>query len=603
MKPRLRLDGFFDIECANWDRFVCGAIYRPIDGVKIVRTLDDLVDELLRRGGMYWTWNGGKYDTLAVAEKLRERGINATCRMSGSSVSRLVAGHLQILDAHALIPMPLDEATGLIGRAAAKLPWPCRCDDNCGGYCRIDTRLDLAMMADLLGYCSQDAIDGYDVVAAVLTRFASVGMELRGTLGGTAWETARRWADLPVAKWRSELWRFAREGYFGGRVIVARPKATAGTHHDLSAAYPAALAATSVPVGDPVEAAGRRARLAFDRGIPGIYRARVIVPDGMWIPPLPMRLADDSITYATGKLRGTWTQPELAGAIERGVKLHAIDECLAWPDGAQRILSGPVKRWYGYRIEAGKDTAWGKLWRLIANSVTGKLAEQPERGSIVINPSTIKYCDGVCERSRRFGCTRGYCTERCGSYKQLDPDGRVFNVPYYRIGESAHIHWAAYLTATTRMEVGSMIDVVGHDLVYSDTDSIWTVGRRPFPEGDDMGHWAFKHAWTDFSCLAPKVYRYVDPSTGEVVCRVAGAPRVDDARWVAGQSYDARGVYTLREAAATGDLFQRRDHERKLPEPHGWYGDRRLETSEGVTYPAPYGEAEKEKRRARNGAG
>lgn len=622
----VRLDGVFDIECASWDRMVCGALYRPIDGTTMVRTPDELCDLLLRRGGWWWTWNGGRYDTLRVAETLRARGATVTCRMSGSSISRLVCGNLQILDATALIPMGLEDAAELAGLVAPELGWQCQCGEDCGGYCRIRSRgMDLAELAELRGYCAEDARVAYEVIAAVLTRFAGVGMELRGTLGGTAWETARKWAALPVATckrctenprpascaghWRSEVWRQVRRAYFGGRTTVIRPWAKIGTHHDLSSAYPAALASTALPVGAPVEAAGRRARIAYERGIAGVYQARVMVDEATFLPPLPVRNPDDSTSYPIGEIEGSWTLLELQAAELAGARILDLEECVAWPDGTQRILSGPIQRWYGLRLADGKAGAWGDLWRLVCNALPGKFAEQPERSSVAINPRQIRYCNPASKRSRRFGCTHDYCTERCGSYKQLDNAGAIFAVPYYRIGESAHVHWAAYTTSVTRIDLHRQCLAVGRDLVYTDTDSIWTTGRRPWPEGDELGEWAFKHRWADFSCLAPKVYRYVDvcgsecEDHGRVICRVAGAPDVSDVRWKPGQAIDSRrGVLTLREGAKVDNLFKARRRGGRLPDPlgegGGWWGDRRLRADEGVTYPVRHGESKTQEGRA-----
>jgi hypothetical protein len=592
----IHLDGFLDIECANWDKMVCGALYRPIDGTTMVRTPDKLVDELMRRGGTWWAWGGGKFDSLQVAEILRSRGLNASCRMSGSGVSTIVSGHLTIVDAMALIPMGLEKAAPLAGLQAPELGWDCTCRSDCGGYCQIRSRgMDLVQMAELQGYCAEDARVGYEVVAAVLTRFARAGMEVRATLGGTAWETARRWAGLPDAVWRSEVWRWIRRAYFGGRVIVTRPRASSGTHHDLASAYPAALAATELPLGEPVEAAGQRARLAYARGIPGVYRARVRVRDDEWIPPLPVRsdptdLKSD-VWYPIGSFTGVWAGNELRAAEASGVKVIDIEECIAWPDGAGRILAGAVERWYAHRQADGKQTAWGKLWGLVPNSLTGKFAESPERHAIVINPSTVKYCDGVCDRSVKAGCRKNHCTERCGSYQQMDRSGRVYAIPFYRLGESAHIHWAAYTTAASRIDVAAGFAQVGRDLCYSDTDSIWTIGNRPSPEGDELGQWSLKGRWGDLSVLAPKVYRFVSED-GEVVCRVAGAPDVTDQRWQAGALSSDRGVMTLREAARTDKLFRRRTRFGTLPDASdGWYGDRVLDVRTGLTHPVRYGQA------------
>lgn len=605
----VRLDGFLDIECASWSTFVVGVLYRPSEGTVVVRDPDSLIDALVERGGQWWTWNGGRYDSLQIAERMRARGMRAVAHPSGSSISRIACGSLQILDACSLIPLPLGRKCGetetdkpcgadLAGlEPPGELGWPCQCGDSCGGYCRINTALSKRRLDLLTDYCANDTRVGYATVAAVLRRGAELGLHMRGTLGGTAWATAQAWAGLPDAEWRSQVWREVRSAYFGGRVIVGRPFASTGYHYDLSSAYPAALASTAVPIGDAVEVGGRRARMAYARQLPGVYLAEVTVPRDTWIPPLPVRLPNDGVAYPVGRITGTWVLPELLEGIRRGAKLHRILEGVVWPDGVNTVYKDVVTRWYAERISAGKGTAWGAWWRLLSNSLTGKLAESPERSSVAINPDKIRICVPGKSRANRAGCTRLVCTGRCGSYHQLDGQGRVFSVPYYRIGKAAHVHHAAYLTAATRARVLAGIDEVGRDLVYSDTDSLWTLQRPPSPVGPGLGEWEYKHAFGDFLCRAAKVYRFVDVN-GEVICRVAGMPHLSDSDWrrmeddPAARVTGDRGVMTLREAAPTDNLFARRYRAGRLPDITGWYGDRTLRASDGVTYPVTYEAAE-----------
>lgn len=604
MSKGVQIDGTFDIECAAWDRMVTGALYSRIHGARIVKTPDELVDSLLRRGGTWWAWNGGRFDTLLVADVLLRRGLTVTCSMSGSSINRLVSGSLTILDACALVPMPLEQAAALGGHAAPRgFPWGCRCGEDCGGYCAIRTGMPAKYRKIVDDYCAHDAKVAYDVIANVLTVGVEAGLSMRATLGGTSWATAMAWGKLAPANWRSEVWRLVRGAYFGGRTWVAKPLAAVGTHWDLASAYPAALASTPVPVGEWVEGAGRRARLAYRRGLHGVYRARVVVPD-RYLPPLPVRERDRSILYPIGPIRGTWTLPELQAAEGRGCKIVSVDECVAWPDGAELLYAPIVDRWFRERMKAGKRTVWGEWWRLLANALTGKLAEQPERMSVVINPPQIRYCSPEVPSSRLAGCTKEWCTKRCAAYRMLDADGRVWGVPFFRLGECAHIHHAAYLTGATRMRVQDAAErIPAEDLVYSDTDSLWTTGGTPEPAGEEAGHWTFKHAWGDFVARAPKVYRYVSPD-GEVVCRVAGMPHLTDDEWRRAAAdrkliSSRHGVLTLKEAAPSGRLFRRRVREGRLPEPDGWYGDRRLRLADGRTYPVTYAEA-KERRRTRS---
>jgi hypothetical protein len=317
---------------------------------------------------------------------------------------------------------------------------------------------------------------------------------------------------------------------------------------------------------------------------------------------LPVRDESERTYYPIGKIRSWWTGLELRAAEERGVKVAAIEESIVWPDGSAVIFDAMIRTIYGHRLAAGKESAWGAWWRLMANSLTGKFAEQPLKESIQIcPPGTPRYCSPDDERSRAAGCTARYCTGRCGCPRQLDTVGRIWAQPYYRISDSAAIHWAAHLTAATRITWLAGAERVATGLVYGDTDSIWCADGAPAPGvvGDDLGQWSDKGAWSEWHCRGPKAYRFTD-GAGAGIVRVSGIGGVSDADWAELDVRDRalhsdRGVQTLREAAPSGDLFRRRYRERRLPLVTGWYGDRRLDDFTGLTYPATYGEAKAER--------
>ena len=599
------LTGTVDIEAARWDRPVVAVAYQP-SGTKTFRgrrLVAELVDYLRSVGGCWWAWGGGRYDTLAILDELLNRGSTVQCSLAGSAISRAVVGSVKVLDAMALVPFSLPVAAQLAGLEAPRGlegdGWQCRCRDldetaaDCGGYCRITERLPPYMRQQLEAYCAHDCRVAYDVIAAVLTRWSAAGLVVKGTLGGTAWATAQAWAGLPDAEWRVDLWRLVRRAYYGGRTIIARPYALGVDHFDIASAYPAALASTALPIGQPIQGGKDKAAKAYRRGLAGVYKATVTVEESAFIPPLPWRDRDGRIYYGTGTMRGWWTAIELAAAEDRGATIDDITECVAWKESA-RVLEPVVTKWYGERMRAGRETAWGDLWNALSRSLTGKLAQQPEMEAVLVNARSVRYCAPWIPSSRAAGCTRGACTGRCQAYRQLDSEGRVWAVPIWRLGESSHVQWAAYLTAATRIQVGDGWRACGRDLVYGATDSAWSQGKPPGPLGDALGDWRKVARWGEWTCRGPGTYRGVNEA-GEVVIRAGGVPRLSDAQWAQLAERDAkletsRGVLTLKEAAPGGKLFKRRVRDSRLPHPEGWYGDRLLRR-DGLTYPVPLDEA------------
>ncbi len=577
----LACDGTFDIECYDWDRFLVAATYEPACGSKLHRSAESLVSYLLFRGGTWWSHCGGQYDSLAVANEFDRRGLRASIDYPRSRVSRLVGSGLTLRDSYALIPMGLEKVAAMVGMPCPEMPWRCTCPLRCGGYCRLTSKL-IGGDPDLDAYCAADCYVLYRGLERIAEHASEHGLDLRGTIGSTAWATARRLMSIPDAALPSQTWKQIKAADYGGRTIIVRPTARGpGTHWDLSSAYPAALARCELPVGDPTRLGHRNAVAAFGRSDPGIYKAKVTVPECL-IPPLPYRDEHgrrSRLVYPVGQVTGSWVLAELHAAMERGVVVDKVISAVTFPR-ASVLFGSLMEAWYSIRRKVGKKTPLGEWQRLLANSLTGKFAEQPNRKTIRMHPESIKFCE------RTGTCSRG-CTGDCDAYKQLDRWGRLWSQPYYRMAPSGHVQWSAVLKSYTRSVWLTEMEHHGDQGVYGDTDSIWTLSRHvPVNNGSALGYWERKHDFVDWECSAIKCYRYTDPANDTDVLRAAGAKDLTDSEWRAGTSDQSRGVLSLVEAAGatredgTGaGLFRRRQRQWSMPghdTDRVWFGDRKL---------------------------
>lgn len=584
VKSRFRCDGTFDIECADWDKFRLGAVYAP-GQTEVHYAPDDFADALLSRAGVYWSHAGGIYDLLLVAESLRRRGIKFHADLAQHRITRIVIGSLTLRDSYSLLPFSLDELAAMVGEAAPALPWACECGRDCGGYCRIPARCASPFDPELEEYCIADCRVLYRVIHRLHEHAQEHGIDLRGTIGSTAWASAQRELDLPDAALPWHLWRRVRVADKGGRLAIGRIAAHGpGAHFDIVNAYPGALARCTLPIGKPRELGGARARAALRRDRPGVYSVTVRVPADSYLPPLPWRHGG-RVQYPTGQFSGSWALPELVAAIERGTELVSVHSAIVWEAEAP-LFADLMRRWYEIRRKVGKQTPLGAWQSRLAKALTGKFAELPNRERIVCHPDKIK----ICLRERR--CRNG-CTGRCGRYEQLDMFGLVWSAPYWRLAESGHAHWSAYLRSQTRVQwLEAAERYAPGELAYGDTDSLWVTGNTtPDPISDELGHWELKHAWTELEIRAPKVYRFTD-GMGRVITR--GAPGLTDEDWRRGKATIDRGVLTFKQAVGGGhmtggSLFRRKHRQWTMPghnQDPVWYGDRKLDPISGITYPA-----------------
>lgn len=603
----LRIDGAFDVECADWDVFCVGATFDGRDS-RVYYDVDEMIDAMRERGGTWVAHAGGVYDMLLVLERARARGIPCQVDRSQHRVTRIVIGKLTMRDSYSIWPAPLDELCGSIGEPTPELPWACKCCQRCGygssctcgrgcgGYCQISERAR-AGDPDLEDYVKADARKLYYSMTNLVEWASERGISVRGTLGQTAWVAARDELGIPPSSMPWHLWRHCRQGDKGGRIAIVRPRFgdlrrppsdddEVGAHHDICSAYPSQLARAELPVGALAQLGGSQASSALDRCRSGIYTVSVAVPDDLFLPPLPWHQAG-MLCFPTGEFVGSWTLPELVAGLERGVDIREVHTAIIWETTAP-VFAPLVERWYALRKQAGRRAPLGKWVSGLAKALTGKLAERPDRSRVVFYPDEIKVCT-------RQGACRDGCTKRCGAYEPMDLYGLIWGVPYHRMSPSAYPQWSAYLRSMTRVQWLSQAERMsaredgapdgGKAVLMGNTDSLWHTSRQtPEPLGDGLGYWEYKNAFNALEVRAPTIYAFRD-LTGRIEIR--GIPGLTEDDWARGRGAIDRGIVTFgRAVATTRGLFHRRHRRWSLPDrDRVWYGDRRLH-SDGLTYPA-----------------
>jgi len=585
------IDAVWDIECAEWDRFLVGALWTEADGVRVFREADDLADAImgLPAGSQVWAHAGGKYDVLWLIDHLFNRmgkRPEAVVSMSGSSAASVkFRGGPWLRDSARLVPMALARAASIAGggREKGEPGIPCRgqtCSyyrargKGCGGYCNLAMTMASKWWRLVEEYLVSDVELLRDVLRAIHAYSARQGIELRGTIGGTAWATAQEWCGLEDAEWTREAYAMTAPGYMGGMVGVGYTRAELIYRYDRKSAYPASLL-EPVPIGVPkLHHDGVSARRAWGAGNPGIYYAMVEVPESN-TPPLPIRHRN-RLAFPWGRIDGVWSHVELQHAEAAGCKIERITRAIAWP------RERPVLREYAARVFRMRDSlpeperkALGTWLKFLANSLTGKLGQSPDHKVV------------------RLG---DYADDR--DYELVGGSPWVWARDVWRIPDCAHVQWAATLTARARVELHEQQTHAGEAWVYSDTDSCFALHPLTRNVGDRIGQWAYEgmgvppaslgDTWGDLPspddqygwlCEAPKVYAYNDPERGEKIAHAKGIPDSERiVRWLAYSRGELvsedRGVLGLKNAARAEKLFKRRTLSRRLHRNEEWCGAR-----------------------------
>lgn len=595
--------GVFDLETEDWDKYVVGGFLNSDEQGEPDKYYDfpteqDGADFLLAQHGDWWAHNGGIFDNKWALDRANERGLSCVAIPAGSRIVELRVGkNLRLLDSKALTKISLEELTKGADVSKEKLQLPCVCEqsregESCGGYCSIRRVMPAEQFRRLREYLRADCFSLFGALRSV-KRFAEQrSIDLGITVGGAAWRTAKRWLDLPSANLDKSDHAFARAGYFGGRVQIFRKESRSGFEKDVASMYPSRLATRPVPVGNHQRHMGRKkAEPAYSNGLPGIYRAKVTVPES-FIPPLPFRHGG-RIHYAHGELEGTWAKPELDYAQSVGVVLEEVYECVVWEE--EKVLFRRfVEEMFAIRKSApgGKSGPIGTFIKYIINSLTGKFGARPDNDTLDINPDVVRVC--VCRNAAFNGCT-------CGAHEPYGDSPDVFLSTKYRLASCGHVEWAAYLTAEARVEWHRQALSLGNggvDLVYGDTDSIYSERNRTRNEGFELGQWEPKGPYLDFVAIAPKVYWYRRPDEkGEIELHVRGKGlRLDKqaerakaklepaAKGGVSEVFARDGIHGTWQGARVGKFFQKQHTTRKVSQ---GFGDRYL-NADGVTTRAPH---------------
>lgn len=335
----------------------------------------------------------------------------------------------------------------------------------------LPTKLRIRSLRGVLGSSS----DAYQDLMTVVSWLAERGVEAK-SIPAMSW-------DL----WRSTLRGAVRIGaapepgraaLFGGRQGAEPGAYWHSTIWDVRSAYPAAMAAQPVAASLREVSPGTR----IDGQTPGLARASVFVPVDLPYAPLPIREAEDVVSYPLGPIEGTWTWRELHAAMMLGCEVR-VEKC--WAPRRTEDLFGD---WFA-SVQEGREMlgASGKMAKSIINSLWGQFALRGDQ------ESDLFWADDAGEMP-------------------IEQPRPPHGLPHqYTVHISAEI--ASRVRTQTLMEGIYESGRVQH----VDTDGIITsrMGDGPVNQGPEPGQWRAKAIVYELEVLAPQVYRYTEEKAPE----------------------------------------------------------------------------------------
>ncbi len=291
--------------------------------------------------------------------------------------------------------------------------------------------------------------------------------------------------SIPAMSW--DLWRSSlrepvrigapegpgRAALFGGRQAAEPGAYWRSVIWDVRSAYPAAMAARPIATSLREVSPGTR----IDGTTPGLARASVYVPTDLPYAPLPVREAEQVVSYPLGAISGTWTWRELHAALLLGCEVR-IEQC--W---APRRVEDLFSPWWE-SVQGGRDLpgAAGTMVKSIINSLWGQFALRGE-GEVDV-----------------------YWSDDAGELPIEEPR------PDHALPHHYTVHVAAEVTSRVRTQTLMEGIYESGRVQHVDTDGIITsrMGDGPVNQGTAPGQWRAKAIVHELEVLAPQVYRYTE---------------------------------------------------------------------------------------------
>jgi hypothetical protein len=300
-----------------------------------------------------------------------------------------------------------------------------------------------------------------------------------------------------------------RKGYYGGNVQIFRmyaPPREGRTYkvYDYNSLYPAVMYGNDFPISKPNIFHFPKNDILNQLGI---SKAKVISPNNIYLPLLPIRIESpipsSKLFYPTGKFEGYWDNTFLLKAIQEG---YQIDIEKSFIFSGDTIFNDFIKKFYKMKVDNKKGTAKNIIAKLIMNSNYGKWG-QKEIQHIMM---------------------KGNFNEEEGKLIDFNEDTGWGILEQEGHGKFYFPQISIHVTALAQIKLYDSMKMIldkGYKIFYCDTDAIATDFNK-MPVSDKLGDFKIEEEFIWGIFLLPKVY-YLDRGTNEKpIKRIKGYAKI-----------------------------------------------------------------------------
>jgi hypothetical protein len=273
---------------------------------------------------------------------------------------------------------------------------------------------------------------------------------------------------------------YERKAYYGGRVETFQRGELTAYSYDINSTYVSIMRDCLLPDCNTVRYASTNKNAKDDLGDDlnnhlSIIHCRVLVPDTLKIPVLPVRI-DGKLKFPVGSFDGYWCGIELIEAIKQGCKILQIYDYVYYLNSKHYFREFAEWVW-NKRVEYTQKGNVGMrdMVKRVGNALYGKFAE---RNGDEITCRVSEYPDKIVEGSDIFEYHGELWIRTKG---KLSPSEHEFPCI------------SAFITSYARIKLYKGIIANKESIIYCDTDCIkCTSPAKNIPIGDNLGEWKFE---------------------------------------------------------------------------------------------------------------
>jgi len=426
---------------------------------------------------------GGKFDDLFLLQSVlewnarnhRDNQIEISPILPrGSSIFSFDLSYggstITFLDSSALLPFALKRITKEFGVTHEKL--------------EIDYEKITRVTKKLLKYLEHDCKGLYEALEKFWNWPIIQKAGKASTIAAQSMRVLRTYLRQGIPYLSKEIDEHVRSAYFGGRTEIFKPAFRSKLNHvkslycyDVNSLYPFVMHENNFPTAYLGEVN------QYVPNVFGIYQVEVEVPD-MHIPPL-CKIRKGKLIFPTGSFVTTVTSAEIQYAETLGCKF-TIRKGWLFENGG-KIFRKFVRALYRIREASEKGSIDNTISKLLMNSCYGKFGQRTDREQMVFDTGE----DGLKPLQNEI---------------LLKVNGKDYRLMLrdVEIECYSNVAIAAFVTAYARIHMHRLMRHAGHELYYTDTDSLFT--SKKFKTGTGLGKLKLEGEYSEAIFLLPKTY-------------------------------------------------------------------------------------------------